>query len=448
MAGWVRLLDQARPLEDPLARPTHSADSRPADRTHDDPDRTGLVGAPDPHIDDSARAAARDEVARDDDDAGRQAEPDRDRETDGDPAVPRGLRVSAAWAWRLLILAGAGYVLILVIARTQLVLVPVAVAILLAALLQPLAGALVRRGTPRALAAALVLVGGLIGIGLLVWLVVNQFRNGLGDLTNQVSGGLDEIQNWLITGPLQLSQEQIDNAFASAREALSNNRETLTSGAIGAATTVGHVLTGLLLALFATFFFLKDGDRIWAWVVRLFPRGARARADGAGQRAWRTLVSYIRATLAVAFVDAVGIGIGAAVLGVPLALPLAVIVFLGAFIPIVGATASGLIAVLVALVAKGPVTALILLGVVLLVQQVEGHVLQPLLLGRAVKVHPLAVVFAIATGVLLAGIVGALVAVPIVAVANTVAAYLSREGRTIVPTQGADEGGTPAPTGA
>ena len=433
-----------------MARPTRTGQSVPEDGTrrdpsHDDPDRTGLAGAPDPDFDDSAAARARDEAVQDAE-AGGQAELDRDRDPGGDRAVPRGMQVAAAWAWRLLVLAGAGYVLILVIARTQLVLVPLAVAMLLSALLQPLAAALVRRGAPRALAAAIVLFGGLIGIGLLVWLVVSQFRNGLGDLTSQVDAGFDEIQNWLITGPLNLSQQQIDSAFASAREALTNNRETLTSGAVGAATTVGHVLTGLLLALFATFFFIKDGDRVWDWVVRLFPRDARARAHGAGHRAWQTLVAYIRATLAVALVDAAGIGIGAAVLGVPLALPIAVIVFLGAFIPIVGATASGLVAVLIALVAKGPVTALILLGIVLLVQQVEGHVLQPLLLGRAVNVHPLAVVFAIATGVLLAGIVGALVAVPIVAVANTVAAYLASGDRTLVPTQPADEGGGAVPT--
>ena len=168
------------------------------------------------------------------------------------------------------------------------------------------------------------------------------------------------------------------------------------------------MLTGLLIAMFATFFMVKDGRQIWSWVVGLFPRDTRARADGAGLRAWHTLISYVRATLAVALVDAIGIGVGAAVLGVPLALPLGVLVFLGSFVPIVGATVTGLVAVLVALVAKGPVTALLLLGVVLVVQQVEGHVLQPLLLGRAVKVHPLAVVLAIATGVLLAGIVGAL----------------------------------------
>ncbi len=262
--------------------------------------------------------------------------------------------VAGGWSRRC---AAAGWVLLQIIGGTQLVLVPVLVALLLAALLQPLAAALVKRGMPRALAAALVLLSGIAGIALLVWLVVDQFRNGLSDLTSQVEGGIDEIQEWLINGPLGLSQTQIDNAFESARNSLSENRESLTSGAVGAATTAGHVLTGLLIALFATFFLLKDGAQIWAWVVRLFPRDVRARANGAGHRAWHTLISYIRATLAVAFVDAVGIGVGAAVLGVPLALPLAVLVFLGSFIPIVGATVSGLVAVLVALVAKGPGTA-------------------------------------------------------------------------------------------
>jgi len=405
---------------------------------HPEDDRTGLAGAPDPHADDQAEAAAQDKAVH------RTLVADRRHDPMGNNAVPRGIQVAAAWAWRVVALAAAGWVLLQIIARTQLVLVPVLVAILLSALLQPLAAALVKRGVPRALAAALVLLGGIAGIGLLVWLVVDQFRNGLGDLTSQVEGGIDEIRDWLVTGPLGLSQTQIDNAITSAENSVRENRSSLTSGAVGAATTAGHVLTGLLIALFATFFMVKDGAQIWGWAVRLFPRDVRARAHGAGQRAWHTLISYIRATLAVALVDAVGIGIGAAVLGVPLALPLAVLVFLGSFVPIVGATVTGLVAVLVALVAKGPVTALLMLAVVLLVQQLEGHVLQPLLLGRAVSVHPLAIVLAIATGVLLAGIIGALVAVPIVAVANTVAAYLSSGDETLVPVEPPGEGTTAA----
>ncbi len=359
----------------------------------------------------------------------------RRRDPWGHEAVPRGVQVTAAWAWRLLVIAAAAYVGIQIIARMDLVVVPLLIALLLSALLQPAAGWLVRHGARPGLAAAVAMIGGITVIGLLVWLVVREFRQGYDELADQVEGGIDKIRDWLVTGPLGLSEEQIDSAIDSAQQSLEDNRNTLTTGALGVATTLGHVITGALLVAFSTFFFVKDGRRIWTWTVRLFPRDLRPRIDGAGGRAWTTLISYVRATIAVAFVDAVGIGIAVAVLGVPLALPLAVLVFLGAFIPIIGATLSGMVAVLVALVANGPLTALLVLAAVILVQQLEGHVLQPVLLGRAVRVHPLAVVVAIAAGVLLAGIVGALVAVPIVAVANTVAAYLSRGERTVTPTE-------------
>jgi predicted PurR-regulated permease PerM len=357
------------------------------------------------------------------------------RDPVGQDAVPRGVQVTASWCWRLLVIAGAVGVGIYVLAALQLVIVPFLVAVLLNALIQPIAGALVRRGLPNALAAAIVMVGSLGAIGLLVWLVVHEFRAGYADLANRVDEGIDKIRDWLVTGPLQLSQAQIDSAIESAKNTLQENRSTFTAGALSTATTVGHVITGALLTLFATFFLLKDGRLIWAWVVRLFPRASQPHMHGAGVQAWRTLISYVRATIAVASVDAVGIGLAVALLGVPLALPLAVLVFLGSFIPIIGATLTGLVAVLVALVANGPVTALLVLASVILVQQLEGHVLQPVLLGRAVRVHPLAVVLSIAAGVLLAGVIGALVAVPLVAVANTVAAYLSSGRRTVTPTE-------------
>jgi predicted PurR-regulated permease PerM len=394
---------------------------------------TGLTGAPDPARDSADLAAARDhadwEEAREHD--GRMA---RVRPIDA-AVVPPGVRAAAAWAWRIVAIALAAYVILVIIGRLRVVFIPLAIALLLAALLQPLAAVLAKRGVRPALATAITLVSGVVGIGLLVWLVEEQFRNGLGDLTTQINGGIDKVQDWLINGPLGLSQQQINDYVDSARNSLSQNRSRLTSGALGAASTAGEIITGALLTLFATIFFIKDGRQIWTWIVRLFPRGSRERVAGAGERAWRTLISYVHATIAVAFVDAVGIGVGAAILGVPLALPLAVLVFLFSFIPIVGATLSGLIAVLIALVAEGPIKALILLGVVLLVQQVEGHILQPLLLGRAVKVHPLAIVFGIATGTLLAGIIGALLAVPIVAVISTVSGYLSGGETEAVPTE-------------
>jgi predicted PurR-regulated permease PerM len=254
-----------------------------------------------------------------------------------------------------------------------------------------------------------------------------------------------KIQDWLKTGPLSLSQSQLDGLFKSVQDWFSNNRETLTTGALSTATTLGHVLTGLFLVLFSTFFFLRDGRPISRFIIGLLPHGAREAMAGAADVSWATLVSYVRATVLVAFIDAVGIGLALVILRVPLAFPLAALVFLAAFIPIVGATVSGAVAVLVALVARGPVVALILLAAVIAVQQLEGHVLQPLIMGRAVAIHPLAVIVAIAAGVVLAGIVGALIAVPTVAVLNTGIRHLAdmRRARDA----GLPPPGPPEPTG-
>jgi predicted PurR-regulated permease PerM len=221
-----------------------------------------------------------------------------------------------------------------------------------------------------------------------------------------------------------LSEAQLSSGLERLRTAITENQSVLTSGALSTATTVGHVVAGFFLALFTLFFYLRDGGQIWSFLCRLLPRPARIPTARAGHYSWHTLVSYVRATVLVAFVDAVGIGIGLAILQVPLALPLAALVFLGAFIPVIGATLTGAVAVLVALVTQGPISALIVLGVVIAVQQLEGHVLQPLIMGRAVALHPLAVILAITTGVVTAGIIGGLVAVPLLAVLNTAVRYL------------------------
>ncbi|MGN9911728.1 AI-2E family transporter [Phytohabitans sp. LJ34] len=341
-----------------------------------------------------------------------------------DDGLPPGVRVAGAWAWRLILFVAAGYVLLRLVGMLRLVVIPVAVALLLAALFQPVVAALRRRGMNRSVAAALVLVAGLLvvlgGLGLIVQTFVSQFD----DLSTQVREGVDEVQSWLARGPLHISQTQISDSIDSLQQRLSDNQGMLTSGALSTATTVGEVVAGFFLVLFTLFFFLRDGDRIWRFVCRLLPRPARLPMARAGHYSWHTLVSYVHATVLVAFVDAVGIGIGLAVLRIPLALPLAALVFLTAFIPVIGATLSGAVAVLVALVTQGPVSALILLAIVIGVQQLEGHILQPLIMGRAVALHPLAVILAIAIGVVTAGIVGALVAVPLLAVGNTAVRYL------------------------
>jgi predicted PurR-regulated permease PerM len=240
-----------------------------------------------------------------------------------------------------------------------------------------------------------------------------------------------QIQTWLRSGPLHLSDNQVNAAVDAAQNWANTHRDILTTGAVSTAATVLEVLAGLFLVLFSTFFFLRDGRRIWYFITSVLPGDVRDPVAGAGVAAWRTLVAYVRATVLVAFIDAVGIGVGLALLRVEFAFPLAALVFLGAFIPIVGATLSGTVAVLVALVTRGPLWALAVLALIIGVQQFEGHVLQPVIMGRAVSIHPLAVIVAIAAGAVLAGIVGALVAVPVVAVLNTAVRHMlaHRRGR-------------------
>jgi predicted PurR-regulated permease PerM len=343
----------------------------------------------------------------------------------GEADVPDGLRTAAAWSWRLIVVLAGVYALLYAAASIAVVVVPVLVALLLAALLQPGAAALVRRGWPRSLAAFAMLLVGLGVVSGIITLVIERFNAGFADLAGQVSEGVGQVQDFIVR-TFPITRGQLENAVTQLQDTLVNNQDTLAAGALTTAATVGEVFTGIVLALFTLFFFLKDGRSIWLWLVGLFPAESRAYMDEAARRSWRTLISYVRATAAVALVDAIGIGIGLAVLGVPLAVPLAALVFLGAFIPIIGGFLAGSVAVLVALVSKGPIIALIALAVVLLVMQVEGHILQPLLLGRAVRVHPLAVVLAIAAGLLIAGIFGALIAVPTVACANVAGTYLSR----------------------
>jgi predicted PurR-regulated permease PerM len=347
------------------------------------------------------------------------------RGTPAEAGVPDGLRTAAAWSWRLIAVIAGFYVLLYAAAYVAVVVVPVIVALLLAALLQPGAANLVRRGWPRSLAAFTMLLVGLGVVAGIITLVIERFSAGFSDLAKQVSEGIGQVQDFVVR-TFPITKGQLVEAVSQFQQRLVDNQDSIASGALTTAATVGEVITGFFLALFTLFFFLKDGRSIWLWLVGLFPGDSRAYLDEAARRAWRTLISYVRATAAVALIDAIGIGTGLAVLGVPLVIPLAALVFLGAFIPILGSFLAGSVAVLVALVSVGPIKALIALAVVVLVMQVEGHILQPLLLGRAVRVHPLAVVLSIAAGLLIAGIFGALIAVPIVACANVAGTYLSR----------------------
>jgi predicted PurR-regulated permease PerM len=318
----------------------------------------------------------------------------------------------------LLVLLTAVVALLWTLKRLEIIVVPVLLALMISALLVPAVDWMNRRGLPRGAAVAVVLLGGFAILGGILTFVISQFIVGLPDLTEQVTHSIDNTRRWLIEGPLHLRSEQIDSAGNAAIQALHNNQAKLTSGALSTAATITELVTAAVLVLFTLIFFLYGGRNIWQYVSKIFPVGVRHKVLEAGRAGYGSLIGYVRATFLVALTDAAGVGAGLAIMGVPLALPLASLVFLGAFIPLIGALIAGFLAVVVALLAKGIVYALITLGLLIVINQLEAHLLQPLVMGRAVSIHPLAVVLAISTGGVLAGIAGALLAVPTVAFLN------------------------------
>ncbi|WP_065849250.1 AI-2E family transporter, partial [Streptomyces mutomycini] len=357
-------------------------------------------------------------------------------------AIPWGMRVAAEAGWRLLVLAGTLWVLMRVISAVQLVVLAFVAALLVTAMLQPTVVRLRRFGLPRGVATAVTAVLGFVVMGLVGWFVVWQVMDNLDTLSDRVRDGIDELKRWLLDSPFHVTESQINDIAKNLSDTIGTNTEEITSAGLQGVTVMVEFLTGLLLAMFSTLFLLHDGKRIWQWVLKLVPSQARPGVAGAGPRAWRTLTAYVRGTVIVALIDAIFIGLGIYFLDVPMAVPLAVFIFLFAFIPLVGAVVSGALAVVVSLVTQGVFTALMVLLVVLAVQQIEGHILQPFILGRAVRVHPLAVVLSVAAGGMIAGIGGAVVAVPLVAVTNTVVGYLRSYGQDPAVLQG------PGPHGA
>ena len=339
-------------------------------------------------------------------------------------AVPWSLRVTAELMWRLLIVGAGVYVLFRVVQTLRIVAFAFIAALLISALLQPTVAWLRRHGVPRGLAAAMTFIGGLMGIGLVGWFVGWQVTTNLNEVTGKVQNGISQIRTWLTHGPMHLTDKQINEFAGQLSKAIGTNSDQITSFGFSTVGIVIEILTGVFLAAFCTFFLIYDGERIWGWLLRLFPLSARRGMAGAGPRAWSTLTAYVRGTVLVAFIDSVSIGIGIYLLGVPLALPISVLIFLGAFVPLVGALVTGTVAVLIGLVTNGVFTAAMVLAVLLAVQQIEGHLLQPLILGRAVRVHPIAVVLSVTIGSVVGGIGGAVVAVPLVAVTNTTVGYL------------------------
>ncbi len=336
--------------------------------------------------------------------------------------LPSWLRRAVAFGVALLVLLPLFVLLVTAMVQIGLVSFALLAAVLLAALLAPLSERLRRAGAPGALAAAasiLVLLGIPTGIGALIFSSVAAQLDDLGPALLQA---VDGIREWLENGPLAIDPTVVDDLTGSAAGAA----EEAAPGAVAGTTTVARGLIGVVLTVFAVFFLVKDGSRMWSWLLRWFPRGeTRDKVDGSGRVAWTTLTSYVRGTALVALVDAVGIGLGLVILDVPLWLSLALLTFVGGFVPILGAFIAGVVAVLVTLVTNSLTDALIILVVVLVVQQVESNVLQPLIMGQVIRLHPLVIACAVTSGTLVLGIAGAIIAVPVVAVLYRVASFLS-----------------------
>ena len=296
----------------------------------------------------------------------------------------------------------------------SLVTLPVLLALIFASAMYPLIAFLRRHRVPSLLATIIALLGVVVVLGLVGWLLVWAVENQASTLAKSATEGFNQLQDWITTLPFSITDDQIESVRNTVVDFVTSAQ--FGSGALAGASAIGSFATGLVLMIVVLFFFLKDGPAIWEFLLRPFKGEQYARARRIGDKTVATLGGYVRGTATVAAVDAIGIGIGLFALGVPLALPLAVIVFLTAFIPLVGATAAGILAALVALVANGPVAAIWVIAVVVLVNQLEGNFLQPVLMGRTLQLHGLVILVALTAGTILGGVVGAVIAVPLMAV--------------------------------
>jgi len=363
---------------------------------------------------------------------------------DGAPAgsVPYGFVITAAWAWRLIVIGVVGIAIISLFAQLSTILMPIVVALIIAAPLEHLVTRMEKHRIPRSAGAAIVMLTLIfVVLGLLV-AAGGTIAAGFEDLRVQAVEGFNTFLDWLVDGPLHVNPEQIADLQEQATDLLQKNWTGLANGALSVTATIGTLVAGTVIALLSLFFFLKDGRMMWLWGVNHTAGTNAPRIDNAGTSAWGTLGRYARTSAFVAFIDAAGIGIGAWILGVPLALPIAILVFLFSFIPLFGATLSGAIAVLVALVDGGWQSALIMLGIVILVQQIEGTLLYPLMFGKAASLHPMVILIGVSAGTLLAGFVGAVIAVPLISFATTFITKL-RDPEALAPGEEPEDGDEP-----
>ncbi len=337
--------------------------------------------------------------------------------------VPPALSVVAGYAWRLIVLAIATGLVVLSVARLWLVILPVVVALFLATVLVPIVAWLRRRGVPSLVATWVTMFGAVLLVGGFSVALTTAALREIDGLNLSIGQGIDRVERWLVTGPLGLEPEPLGRIREQGGEWLFGNAGGVSGQLIGGASLVLELIAGLLLAIVLLFFFVKDGPAIWAWLVRQWPVRWGPHIDEAGRRSWTMLSGYLRGTALIALFDAILIGIALALIGVPFVLPLSMLTFLGGVLPLIGASVAGIIAALVALVSGGVVDALLVLGVIIVIQQVEGDLLAPYILGKALQLHAVAILLSVTAGAALAGIVGAFLAVPVAAIAYTVLEY-------------------------
>ena len=346
---------------------------------------------------------------------------------------------SAQFIMVLVALSVAVYGLI----QLKLIVIPLMVALILAAALSPVVAFLRGKGLPGALATWITFLAAILVLGGIVTGIVFAVRSEWDELVAAAAEGFGELQKFVVSGPLPIDQEMIDRATEAVTGFATSSR--FGAGALVGISTAAEVLAGALLGAVVLFYFLKDGGRIWDFFIRPFPWEVQHRLRRSGARTLVVLGQYVRGTAIIALIEGVVVGAALFILRVPLALPLAVIVFLGAFIPMVGATVAGILAALVALVANGPVAALVVVAIVIGINQLDGHVLQPIVMGRSLHLHGLVILLALAAGVILAGIIGAVLAVPLAAVTWAIIKVWTQPVSDAGPDAGIGEGPVPGP---
>jgi predicted PurR-regulated permease PerM len=346
--------------------------------------------------------------------------------------VPRWLQTGAAWSWRLLLLAIAAYIVARVAAVLYLVVVPCAAAILLTALLQPLTGRLRRAGLGPLGATWCTLLLAIVALAGAVFLVTNRVQAEYPTLVTQFKHTTAQIQSWLAGPPFHLRTGNLQRLSNDVVKYLSQHKSLVEGTVVTGSRIVVEILAGVVLCFFVSFFLIKDGGRIWAWLTGRLAAERKRRTDLAGRAAWQAIVYYVRGTVAVAAIHAVVMGVTLTIMGAPLVAPLTLFMFLAAFVPLVGVLVAGGLAILVVLATKGWIAALILFGIMVVMNQLEGHLLQPQVVGKMVRLHPLAVILVLAVGGVVAGIAGAVVAVPITAAVTSAARALRDDDGTAV----------------